>query len=403
MTRPRLFIHIGHPKTGTTSIQSYLLAHREALRRAGILVPITGNEKGAHNGLVENFYTVRHRASQTARNDDALKQEVARSGCATVVLSSEGFIQENPARLAGLLGPGFETFILYYIRRQDLIVESVYAQRVRSYLGLLLSPIETLLPSLVPQYRKHLVRFARTFDPAHILVRPFETSAFHGGDLMSDFLTLIGADPARLPADTRRHNESLKRHYLEFKRHCNRLPLLEDEHQALGRDLARLSASDATPQPKHSLSQADRRHVLASCAEENAWIARTYLGRPDGILFTDPPPDDDAGFRPITTLPAPLQHDILERLDPGVRETLEFLDRHIRLRMPGDSFLPEIPDDPRAIEKAVDQREMEKIQRRIGRLEQRLTDALPIAEAKTGGFLTFVRQAASRILRPIRP
>ncbi len=400
MTKPRLYLHIGHPKTGTTSIQSCLLANRNALRQAGILVPETGFEMGAHHGFADNFYSVRRLASQAARNEDRLRREVARSGCRTVVLSSEGFIQENPARLAGLLGPAFEPFVVYYIRRQDLTAESVYAQRVRSFIHLLVPPIEAVLPALIPHYRRHLVRFGQAFDPAHILVRPFEKAAFQGGDLVTDFLTLIGADPARLPRDERRHNESFKRHYLEFKRPCNLLPLLEEEHQALGRELARLSAADPTPQPTHSLSQAARLHILESCAEENAWIARTYLGRADGALFVDSPPEDDALFRPMTGLPAPLQHAILDRLSPEVRDTLEFLDRSIRLRLPEEAFLPEIPADPRALQHAIDRRETEKIQRRLVRLEQRQAEARPAAASRAGGPLV---RAARRLLRTVRP
>lgn len=399
MKKLRLFLHIGHPKTGTTSIQSFLIENRDALLAQGILVPRTGAEKGAHHGFTDNFYSTRRLDTRTARNEERLRAEVSRSGCHTVVLSSEGFIQENPARLAGLLGADCDPFVIYYIRRQDRIVESVYAQRVRSAIHLLIPPIEAVIPTLMPRYLATITRFERAFARARILVRPFEKAAFRNGRLLDDFLVLIGADPAPFPAAERRYNESFKRHYLEFKRHCNLLPLLEDEHQALNEELSRLSAADPTPQPPHTLSHADRVRILAACAEENAAIAKAYLGRPDGALFTEAPPEDDADFRPIAPLPAPVQQDLFERLSAGVRENLEFLDRGIRRRLPDESFLPAIPEDSGAVQRAIDRRETDKILRRIGRMEHRLAESLSPASPGKTSRADRARRVAGRILR----
>jgi hypothetical protein len=398
MTRPRLYIHIGHPKTGTTSIQTFLLENRDALRAEGILVPRAGVVQGGHHGLTRNWYGVRAREDRSELQLDALMGEIRAERLPAAVISSEGFIQENPARLAERLGRECDITILYYIRRQDWVVESVYAQRVRSYIQLAVETPGEMLPLLMPRYLKVLTRYSQAFDRSRIRVRPFEKEAFAGGALLADFLTLLGADPARYPEADRRRNTAFKRNYLEFKRPCNLLPLLEHEHQALGDELDRLSAADDTPQPRHLLSHAERIGLLESFADENAAIARDYRGRADGALFQEPPPPADPAFRPLGPLPADRQHAIFERLAPAVRETLEFLDRGIRLRLPGEAFLPDIPADPAGLRQAISKREQAKLRRRIHILERRFEEAENRPPPRPGPVAR-LRRLAGRLLR----
>jgi hypothetical protein len=398
MTPRRLYIHIGHPKTGTTSIQNFLLEQRAALRKEGLLVPRAGVLEGAHHGLSRNWYAIRSRPDRSDAEIAALREEVEAANCPAVALSSEAFIQEQPARLAAFLPGPCEVFILYYIRRQDLVAESDYVQRVRSYTKLEASPPEAVLPQVVPRYLRVLNRFGAHFDRAHLLVRPFEKAAFTGGSLMADFITLIGADPARHPAADRRRNTAFKRNYLEFKRPCNLLPLLDEEVKALGAELDRLSESDASPQPRHCLSQADRIRLLADFAGENEEIARRFLGRPDGVLFTEPPPEPDPEFRPVGDLPAALQHSIFEKLSPALRDKLEFLDRGIRLRLPGKPFLPEIPAGPAELAGRAANREQAKLRRRLNSLEHSLAEAAARPPPRPGPVAR-ARRLAGRLLR----
>ena len=72
----------------------------------------------------------------------------------------------------------------------------------------------------------------------------------------------------------------------------------------------------------------------------------------------------------------------------------------VRRRLPEEPFLPAIPTDPQALQKAVDARETQKILRRIGRLEQRRAeDAIAPAVSRPGGFFA---RAARRLRRAVR-
>jgi|GEM_PF-2464606 len=375
---PRLFLHIGHPKTGTSSIQSFLATQRTVLQKHGVYVPRTGWIAGAHHGLTENFFSVRRLPSQSAVHCLALQRELAGIQAPTVVLSSEAFIQENPARLAALFRPRFDVFIVYYVRRQDLAAQSVYAQRVRSEIQRECGTLSEKLYDFIPRYRFHLDRFAAVFGTDHCLLRPFETSAFVGGTLIGDFLSLLGLSSDLLPFQDERRNTALKRPYLAFRRQTNILPLLVEEHRALGRALDALSQADPTPWPRHLLSAEERLAILHRCAEENTWLARTYKGSADGTLFRDPLPSPDDPWAPLGPLEPDLQHRILDALPAEIRELLEFLDRKIRLRQPGQPFLPEWPSDQVLQQRLLDQRELTILQRRIARLELAQAQSPPL-------------------------
>ncbi len=394
---PRLFLHIGHPKTGTTSIQVFLFSHRNELQRYGIYVPQAGLVDGAHHGLTENYFSVRRLPSQTSDHLSNLRSELSRIHFPTVVLSSEAFIQENPKRLASLFRPRFEVFVIYYIRRQDLAVQSVYAQRVRSEIQRECRSLPEMLPNLIPRYRHHLDRFAAVFGPDHCLLRPFEKNVFLGGSLLADFCSLLGMPPETFPVQDEPRNQAFKRPYLAFNRQSNLLPLLSDEHRALGRALDVLSQADPTFYPRHYLSAEDRMAILNRCKEENQYLARTYLPSNKEPLFRDPPPSPEEPWAPLGPLETELQHRILDALPSKIRDLLEHLDRGIRLRQNGQPFLPLWPDDPNIQHQILSQRNLAILQRRVARLES-LTTVSPSPLPPT----VRKRKFGIRIIRAIR-
>jgi len=70
-----LYIHIGAPKTGTTSLQHYLRRNQDNLARQGVLYPSGGRDKSAHKPIGAAVFPGRsdrlggvspHKALQTA-------------------------------------------------------------------------------------------------------------------------------------------------------------------------------------------------------------------------------------------------------------------------------------------------------------------------------------------------
>jgi hypothetical protein len=376
MSKTRLFLHIGHPKTGTTSIQTFLLANRPALRKMGVLYPDTGLHDSAHRLISPAYYAAASLENRAAAVMARLLDEISASGCPVVVLSFEGLSGDNPAFFSALK-ERFDTTVIYYVRRHDHIAESRYAQHIRSFLRQEVKPAALAIreKGFQPDYLRVLRLFGAVFGRERLAVRVFEREALVNRDLIDDFLhvTGISRSPEFVPSTS--SNASLKRPYLAFKRHCNLLPLLDDEQKRLNHNLNVLSSHDPGPSTGHLLSPEDRLFLIESQQEANAVLAREFLGRPNGILFTEPAPSSRDAWEPLQPLAPEGQLDILNRLSPENKTCLEFLYRPGRLAMPGEAVLPDLPDDqPGAFEALIEKRTLKQFQRRLSILERLVSE-----------------------------
>src|SRR4051812_36051133 len=153
MIRP-IFLHIGLPKTGTSSIQQYLHNNRAPMRRQGFVVPTTlGRLNHEHVALYaladRDKSTVRRRhgllsveAVRTFR--EGLRSELAEEAATwssddAVVVSGEhmSMLQEPEEfdrlkELIALMGAGRPVRVIVYLRRQDLYCLSGYSQRLKA-------------------------------------------------------------------------------------------------------------------------------------------------------------------------------------------------------------------------------------------------------------------------------
>ena len=97
-----IYIHIGTHKTGTTSIQNFLGTNREALKKGGLYVPLSGTigpAAGHHNIAWELRNDQRFHPRFGTVSD--LTAELRGVECQRVVLSSEDFeyLSQYPERL----------------------------------------------------------------------------------------------------------------------------------------------------------------------------------------------------------------------------------------------------------------------------------------------------------------
>jgi hypothetical protein len=125
----RVILHIGPPKTGSTTLQATLIAMAPELARHGIAFPTTWREFDAHNhfGIVAQL----HRPS--AEDLRADWQRVRESGARTVILSCEALFGEPPDALRvlreTLTGAAWE--IVFVLRRWSDLLPSLWNQEVR--------------------------------------------------------------------------------------------------------------------------------------------------------------------------------------------------------------------------------------------------------------------------------
>ncbi len=139
---PRLVLHIGMHKTGSTSVQRFFARNRPLLRLLGITYPeardASGKRLPKHNHL---FHAISHEKDKGAPHpvlgsSAALIEKLAETveGNGTTVISAEGLSGEDPA-FANAFAPlrgRFPVRVVVFLRRQDDWAQSFYKQMVHS-------------------------------------------------------------------------------------------------------------------------------------------------------------------------------------------------------------------------------------------------------------------------------
>lgn len=184
--RSRLILHVGTHKTGTSYLQKLFLQHRHVLAEAcvGLATPVD-DPLGSHHLLV----------SYLDQDDDHFQRFLAglNSGFPTTLLSSECLLpwlmkSARAPRLAALLAAHYDVTVVLFLRRQDHMRESVFAEVASSW-------YQGTIHAMPPYDYNYLMLVER-------LVELFGIEALRLGlyrddrrqDLAADFLTLAGLE-----------------------------------------------------------------------------------------------------------------------------------------------------------------------------------------------------------------
>ena len=204
-----LLFHIGSPKTGTTSLQSFLFNNAGMLKKYDWSYPdlsrfdvVTGDKY-----LWRNGQNLRWIESEEKRNEvwqiiaENLKQQ-------NVIISDEGnwdgkfsTVLSEAKRIDCVIK------VIVYLRRQDQYIESYYNEAVKAgYMHNSIQEYMNPMPSFVDSgvyeiddYWSRLEDIGKMVGCENIIVRPFEKQQFKGvrRDIISDFMCTIlkGAEP----------------------------------------------------------------------------------------------------------------------------------------------------------------------------------------------------------------
>lgn len=301
-TRPRVVVHIGATKTGSTFIQHTLEKNRPALLRKGVWFPEVGlfwQPTRPHKQAGHSEFT---RAA--VDGDPALRDYIRRGldlmegRIHTIVLSSEAFfLQENAPRLADYF-EGHPLEMVVYLRRQDEWANSQYCEFVAGgAVGRVDLPIDQWLKQPKTErlldYRNPISGWRDKIGSKNIRVRVFERSRFVEGDLLADF-----AAAANLPQlthmprpDALEQNEArLSTAHVGLLRLFNARPFAgRDEYfnfiEEVGTEITRWRQENGISISKPwMLDAAQADALMARYDKANAAIARDYLGT-DAPMF----------------------------------------------------------------------------------------------------------------------
>lgn len=310
----RLVLHLGMGKTGSSTIQGFLRDNEAQLARERMVAFGPGQiQPCPHLNLQD-----------TGRLETALaelKRQLAERRATGLVWSLEGFgtrqfvfRRKRLDLLRRELGAE-DVRVVIYVRRQDAFAASAYLQWNvvhKSYRGPVQSfdqrfpcvygePDGTPIEDTNLNYYEIIRPWVEMFGAANVVVRPFEREQFEKGDLLHDFI-----HAARLP--DREYDVSGGNRNVTFNMELTDMmgmygsvfeePVLPG---GMNRFFDAFGNDPFFQRPfftRFELPPARRRQILTLCADFNAKVAREFLQRPDGVLFHEPWPDEDAPFTP---------------------------------------------------------------------------------------------------------
>lgn len=332
-----VYLAIGTSKTGTSSLQNFFHRNGAALRAKGYcypslamdVMPESYGKKNGHflvymakDGFAEGAEKIIPAIARTGLEGDEKKKRNREIVAAVknigyenlshyarkhenIILSEEmiwyrprenkNFYKEVRKRMADI-GCGLK--VIVYLRRQDLLVQSLYNQAVKGVKNL----SRTFKDAVEGDYWHYFpLDYARQLDwiadgvgKENLIVRVYERGQFEGGSLIHDFAKSIGLEiDGSFDFDMGNStNLGLSGNFLEIKRILNGIPDYASTPGAFFVSPLMRANSIEIEGYEHSktgfFSPEEQREYLNRYAEGNARVAREYLGREDGVLFYDP-------------------------------------------------------------------------------------------------------------------
>ncbi|ACK70712.1 conserved hypothetical protein [Gloeothece citriformis PCC 7424] len=314
-----VYLHIGMPKTGSTSLQFFIDLNREKLLERGLLYPLSGRPKGnfiewtySHDNLLLEVFNSIVYQPESGGWEEVIK-EINTFNPEKVIISDENlgylgypfrkdpsleYISQYKSYLSN-----FDTKVVIYLRKQDDFLISFYSQVVKT--AWYYKDFKHFVAEHEVDYYKILETWAKEFGKENIIVRVFEKDQLKGGLIQDFFSTLDFTSPIDdLTYSTQLNtNPSLKT--IEFMRFLNQI-LMEKMAIRRGKlkssrfgsyiDFLRfLSTQNLLSQFISSLpnflisdqllSKQERIELMQKYEESNRKVAEDYLGRKNGQLF----------------------------------------------------------------------------------------------------------------------
>lgn len=295
----RVYLHIGANKTGTTGLQHKLASSTGKLRSEGFLYPVAGRGAAgdgskSHCALASalGFDPVRKPVPDAERLTEALHAEIAASECPNVVLSSEFFMLRREIAPVAAFLERYDVRVVVFLRHHLAWLESLVRQAVLTVEDLpwdatvsgYLAHQDRVIGQYI-DYHHLLADWSAHFDKENMIVRPYEQ---HDGapEIVSSFFEGVGyADIGRKLGPAPILNASMPDDALDLIRQLRRAPLPSTVRKALVRAVEKGSRGTGSGAP---MTSELRERIRARFEPQYARIAKEYMGRADGILFSSP-------------------------------------------------------------------------------------------------------------------
>lgn len=297
-----LYIHIGTPKTGTTSIQNFCGLNREKLREQGVLYPIM-NYHYERKSVNRNGYFLTGTIKENGtRNKEKEKQVFDNElqyivDCFkdydTILLSDESIWWATSTRRKGLWKDlkkhseqhNYQIKVIVYLRRQDQFMMSRYNQKLKTDFIASTQSFDEYFADMngrfkcVMDYRERIDNIAKSISKENVIVKRFDRNYFYNGDLNQDFLHILGVKvDDRFQQLKETANTGISVQSGEIKRVLNRLkPITMADNNKLIKILK--ECEEVLPESNTSLMSTDEvKAFMEQFVDSNESIVDEYIG-----------------------------------------------------------------------------------------------------------------------------
>lgn len=285
----KIIMHCGIHKTGSSYIQNILNQRANILQEWGFKYPHTDRHKGNHSIIAMNY-------KEGEDINNLFKKFVdIDSECPTLLLSGEEFSRHLPRNrfLERFLqaASNADVQFIFYLRRPDHLLESVYAESVKNRLYGDITNVKFQF-----DFYETIRPFVEAVGKENVTIRPYNRKLWLNGELGADFCAALGEPDlwkAMVPASEILVNNALTR---------NQTFLLSQlKGQAAKRRLLRYFAENPMPSSdddtKFFMSPQERCHFNLLHAATSQRLADMFeLGNMNEFLGIDD--EEDPNWKP---------------------------------------------------------------------------------------------------------
>ena len=294
MTNKRLILHIGMSKTGSSAGRTFFDLNREVLARQGVdYVP----------GLIMYIWGATDEPTVNPI-DEVLRpwKECMASGN-DILIYDPGIgpcFVKDPDRIDDLREhfPGYDIQIINYLRRQDLHMESLINELIKTNMRDEVLAWDKYPERLLPigfqaaysyDYYSWLKPLADRVGKENMVLRVFEKGRFAGGSLYRDLVDSLGlewTDDFVIPE--KRVNLSFDGRYIRLLCDINKIDKTKStmEHQILARNLLNINKALGHTGNKGLFDLESRKELIAHFEESNSQVARFFFDTDEPLFET---------------------------------------------------------------------------------------------------------------------
>lgn len=306
-----LYIHIGMPKTATTSLQHFCEENEGILEEKSYCYPIFPH-KFKHISITRNGFFISYKAYEENGDRNYLEEErFFRQGmdfvldyfCRfdNVILSDEAlwsvvFKRGKPDLWKKIKREadehGYKVKVIIYLRRQDELANSWWKQKIKNGNRIYsTSTWEEFIgnPSLLElNYYEPIKIIEKSIGKENVIIRRFGRQYFKNGSIYEDFMEALGVRySSRFVISEGKRNNSLFGNSHEIKRVLNMLPLNKHDRLFFKHIVREISDEHTDLKGETMFSADEAREFMEQYREGNRMLMKEYFGKDEDLFDMD--------------------------------------------------------------------------------------------------------------------